>query len=177
MINRVGMASRGQYLFAQIELPPRRIPGSSPNPGTVVCFRAVGAAGSAAAASRAARLAPARVLSSDAGLLTEHVLGILREMGFSGEQSAVIATQLLMSVIALVTGHPGPSRRDDPQGYEAAVRTRTATLTALDPAQFPNVTDTAVPLATCADDDSYYDTGLELLTGGVRAMAASPARP
>jgi hypothetical protein len=30
-------------------------------------------------------------------------------MGFSGEQSAVIATQLLMSVIALVTGHPGPS--------------------------------------------------------------------
>jgi TetR/AcrR family transcriptional regulator, tetracycline repressor protein len=173
-----------EYLFAQIQLPPAAESGHSGEPGESEPWdrRLFSTLSAMLAVLRphpaAAQLAPARVLSSDAGLrIAEHVLGILREAGFSGEQSAVIATQLLMSVIALVTGHPGPSRGDDPQGYEAAIRARTAALTALDPAQFPNVTGIAAPLASCADDDSYYDSGLELLTGGVRAMAASLARP
>ena len=171
-----------EYLFAQIQLPPAADSegcGESAEPWDRRLFSALSAM---LAVLRphpaAAQLAPARVLSSDAGLrITEHVLGILREAGFAGEQSAVIATQLLVSVIALVTGHPGPSRRDDPQGYAAAVRTRTAVLTALDPARFPNVTGAAAPLASCADDDSYYNVGLELLTGGVRAIAAPLTRP
>jgi AcrR family transcriptional regulator len=163
-----GMA---EYLFAQVELPPADTEsGESWDRRLFVVLSAILAALRPHPA--AAQLAPARVLSSDAGLrLTEHVLGILRAAGFSGEQSAVIATQLLVSIIALVTGHPGPSRQDDPQGYAAAVRTRTAALTALDPARFPNVTQSAAPLASCADDDSYYDTGLELLADGVRTMA------
>lgn len=170
-----------EYLFAQVELPPAADFPHSGEPAEPWDRRLFSALSALLAVLRphpaVAPLAPARILSSDAGLrITEHVLGILREAGFSGEQSAVIATQLLVSVIALVTGHPGPSRRDDPQGYEAAVRARTATLTTLDPARFPNVTGAAVPLASCADDDSYYDVGLELLTGGVRAMAAPLTR-
>lgn len=126
----------------------------------------------------AARLAPARILSCDAGLkLTDHVLGILREAGFPDQQSAVIATQLLVSIIALVTGHPGPSQTADPERYATAVRTRTAALTALDPTRFPHVTDMATPLATCTDDDTYYTTGLELLTTGLKTMATQPPRP
>ena len=168
-----------EYLFAQIQLPLAPESGESAEPWDRRLFSALSALLAVLRQHPAvAHLAPARVLSSDAGLgLTEHVLGILREAGFSGEQSAMVATQLLVSVIALVTGHPGPSRRDDPQGCEAAVRTRTAALTALDPARFPNVTGTAVPLASCADDDSYYDVGLEMLTGGVRAMAAPLSCP
>lgn len=164
-----------EHLFAQIELSPA---SGEPDGPAGHWDRRLSAALSAMLAvlrlhPAAAQLAPARALSSDAGLrVTEHVLGILREEGFSNEQSALIATQLLVSIIALVTGHPGPSRREDPEGYEAAVRTRTARLTALDPAQFPRVTGAAAPLAACADDDSYYDSGLELLVGGVRAMAA-----
>jgi TetR/AcrR family tetracycline transcriptional repressor len=166
-----------EHLFAQVELPP-----ASPEPDQSWDCRLLSVLVALLAVLRphpaAARLAPARVLSSDAGLrVAEHVLGILREAGFSADQSAVIATQLLISVIALVTGHPGPSRRDDPQGYAAALRTRTAALSALDPAEFPNVTDAAAPLASCADDESYYDTGMELLVGGVRAMASRPPRP
>jgi AcrR family transcriptional regulator len=161
-----------EHLFARVELPAADL-----EPGESWDRRLLSALSALLAVLRlhpaAAQLAPARVLSSDAGLrLAERVLGLLREAGFSADQSAVIATQLLVSIITLVTGHPGPSRRDDPQGYEAAVRTRTATLSALDPAQFPNVTDAAAPLASCADDDSYYDTGMELLVGGVRVMAS-----
>lgn len=168
-----------EYLFAQIRLPLAPDSGESAGPWDRRLFRVLSALLAVLRQHPAvAPLAPARVLSSDAGLgLTDHVLGILRAAGFSGEQSAMVATQLLMSVIALVTGHPGPSRGEDPRGYEAAVRTRTAALSALDPARFPNVTGTAVPLASCADDDSYYDVGLELLTGGVRAMAAPPTCP
>jgi AcrR family transcriptional regulator len=126
----------------------------------------------------AARLAPARITSCDAGLrLTDHVLGVLREAGFPGRQSAAIATQLLVSIIALVTGHPGPSKERDPEDYAAAVRTRTAALTALDPARFPHVSDMAADLAECAEDDGYYSAGLELLAGGVRALAAQLPRP
>jgi TetR/AcrR family transcriptional regulator, tetracycline repressor protein len=156
------------YLFAQVELPSaegrpwdQRL--SSALSAIVTVLRPHPAV---------AQLASSRILSSDAGLrLTEHVLGILREAGFRAERSAVIATQLLMAIIALVTGHPGRSRTEDPQGYEAAARTRTALLGALDPARFPNVIAAAGPLARCAEDDSYYDSGLELLTGGVRALA------
>ena len=166
-----------EHLFAQVELPP-----ADPEPGESWDRRLLSVLSALLAVLRphpaAAQLAPARVLSSDAGLrVAEHVLGILREAGFSADQSAVIATQLLLSVIALVTGHPGPSRHDDPQGYAAALRTRTAALSALDPAEFPNVTDAAAPLASCSDDESYYDTGMELLVGGVRAMASRLPRP
>lgn len=94
----------------------------------------------------------------------------------SSPQAAVIATQPLVSIIALVTGHPGPSKTADPAGYAAAVRARTAALTALDPARFPHISDMVVALATCADDDLYYAVGLELLVGGVRAMAAQLPR-
>jgi AcrR family transcriptional regulator len=166
-----------EQLFAQVELP-----AADAEPGESWDRRLLSVLSALLSALRphpaAAQLAPARVLSSDAGLrLAEHVLGILREAGFSAGQSAAIATQLLVSIITLVTGHPGPSRRDDPQAYEAAVRTRTAALSALDPAQFPNVTGAAAPLASCADDDSYYDTGMELLVGGVRAMAPRLSLP
>lgn len=82
-----------------------------------------------------------------------------------------------MSIIALVTGHPGPSRRDDPQACAAALRARTAALSALDPVRFPNVTAAAVPLASCADDDSYYDTGMELVAGRVRILASRLSLP
>jgi TetR/AcrR family transcriptional regulator, tetracycline repressor protein len=166
-----------EQLFAQVEFPTAEL-----EPGESWDRRLLSALSALLAVLRphpaAARLAPSRVLSSDPGLrLAEHVLGILREAGFSASQSAVIATQLLVSIITLVTGHPGPSRWDDPQGYEAALRGRTAALSALDPARFPNVTDAAAPLASCADDDSYYDTGMELLVGGVRAMASRLSRP
>jgi AcrR family transcriptional regulator len=161
-----------EHLFNQVELPD-----ADAGSGDPWDRRLLAALSAITAVLRphpaAAQLAPARILSSEAGLrLTDRVLGILDEAGFPGARSAAIATQLFVSIIALVTGHPGPSRQEDPQGYAAAVRSRTAALTTLDPAVFPHVTGNAGPLATCADDDSYYDTGLELLVGGVCALAA-----
>jgi TetR/AcrR family tetracycline transcriptional repressor len=183
-----------EYLFNQVVLPPAA-DGSGESDGSGGSEGAGDGAGSGDPWDRqllstlsallevlrphpaAARLAPAKVMSSDAGLrLTDHVLGILREAGFASRQAAVIATQSLVSIIALVTGHPGPSKVGDPVGYAAAVRTRTAALTALDPARFPHISAMAEPLATCADDDPYYAAGLELLIGGVRALAAQLPR-
>jgi TetR/AcrR family transcriptional regulator, tetracycline repressor protein len=166
-----------EHLFAQVELP-----ASADGSGDPWDRRLLSALSAIVAVLRphpgAARLAPARITSCDAGLrLTDHVLGILREAGFPARRSAAIATQLLVSVIALVTGHPGPSPERDPEGYAAALRTRTSALTALDPARFPHVSDMAAELAECADDDGYYGAGLELLTGGVRALAAQLPRP
>lgn len=118
-----------------------------------------------------AELVSHRILASEAGLgITEYVLGVLVEAGFSWDRAAETATQLFVSIIAMVTGHPEPARAVDRGAWEGAVRTRVATLGALDPARFPNVVAAAVPLARYSDEDRYYASGVELLVAGVRGL-------
>ncbi|HEX3792044.1 MAG TPA: TetR/AcrR family transcriptional regulator C-terminal domain-containing protein [Pseudonocardiaceae bacterium] len=123
-----------------------------------------------------AALAPPRVLSSEAGLtLAERVLGLLRTAGFSAEQAAQVGSYLLWAIITLVTAEPGHDRTADPEAHEAHLRNKKATLSALEPQRYPNVIDSVESLVTCADEDSYFSTGLDLLVEGT--LGILPAQP
>ena len=114
-----------------------------------------------------APLARDRVLASPAGLvLAERSLGLLRQAGFSAEQSAELGGYLLGAVVTLVTAEPGRAGPDD-----EAVRARLAALLTLSPSEFPNLVDAAEPLSYCANDDAYYARGVELLIEGLRGLA------
>lgn len=114
-----------------------------------------------------AELVATRVLESDPGLeLAERVLGLLGGAGFSVEQAAEISTYLLSAIIALVTAEPGPERALQQPDYDAEVRQKRAKLGALDPARFPNLVASADALAVCANEESYYSRGIELLVQG-----------
>jgi AcrR family transcriptional regulator len=115
-----------------------------------------------------------RVLQSDAGLVVaERVLGLLRAAGFSTEQTAEIAGYLLSSVVTLISAEPGPEPALDSAARDAAIRGKKATLHALSPERFPNVVASADALAYCANEDSYFNRGVDLLVQGVRGIRST----
>ena len=58
----------------------------------------------------------------------------------------------------------------DPETRDAAIRTKRANLSSLDPRRFPNVIASAAALASRASEESYYSLGVELLVQGVRGI-------
>jgi TetR/AcrR family tetracycline transcriptional repressor len=114
-----------------------------------------------------ANLAFTRILASDAGLVVaERVLGLLREARFTPEEAAELGSYLLSALITLVAAEPGPERELDVEERDAAIRTRKATLGALPPQRFPNVIAAAGALSFCANEDTYFDRGIDLLVRG-----------
>lgn len=114
-----------------------------------------------------ASLALNRILASDAGLVVaDRVLGLLREARFPPGQAAEVGSYLLCAIITLVSAEPGPERALDAEERDAAIRTRKASLGALSPQRFPNVVAAADSLASCVDENSYFDVGLDLLVQG-----------
>ncbi|MET7394133.1 TetR/AcrR family transcriptional regulator C-terminal domain-containing protein [Dactylosporangium sp. NPDC005572] len=118
-----------------------------------------------------ADLALTRILASDAGLtIADRVLGLLRQARFSPEQAAEVGSYLLCAIITLVRSEPGPERALDEEVRDAAVREKRARLHALSPKRFPNVVASADALADCANEDSYFERGLDLLVEGTRGI-------
>jgi AcrR family transcriptional regulator len=118
-----------------------------------------------------ARLALTRILASDAGLtVADRVLGLLRGARFSEEQAAEVGGFLLCSIVTLVTAEPGPGHVLDKEAREEAIREKRAALRALSPSRYPNVIASVDALASCADEDSYYARGLDLLVHGTRGV-------
>jgi AcrR family transcriptional regulator len=118
-----------------------------------------------------AELTMTRMLASDAGLtVADHVLGLLRSARFSEEQAAEVGSYLLCSIITLVTSEPGRGHLLDKETREEAIRGKKATLRALSPSRYPYVSASADALASCADEDSYYARGLDLLVHGTRGV-------
>jgi TetR/AcrR family transcriptional regulator, tetracycline repressor protein len=118
-----------------------------------------------------AELIAMRILESEPGLeLAERVLGLLSDAGFSVEQAAEISSYLLSAIITLVTAEPGPERVLAQADYDAQVRQKRAALGALDPARFPHLIASADALAMCANEESYYSRGIELLVAGTRGV-------
>jgi TetR/AcrR family transcriptional regulator, tetracycline repressor protein len=116
-------------------------------------------------------LALTRILNSEAGLaIAERVLGLLRGARFSPEQAAQVGGYLISAIITLVTAEPGPGHALTEDEYDTAVRSRRAMLYTLSPKQYPNIVDSAEALAVCANADSYYEQGLELLVEGTRGI-------
>jgi AcrR family transcriptional regulator len=119
-----------------------------------------------------AALVRTRILDGPAGLaVAEHVLGLLTAAGLDAEQAAEVGTYALSALVTLVTAAPGPPAATADRAGQ--VRRRRARLSALDPARFPHVIAAAEPLADCRDEDVYFDRGLALLLGGIRALPGS----
>jgi TetR/AcrR family transcriptional regulator, tetracycline repressor protein len=118
-----------------------------------------------------APLTQARVLFSAPGLLmAERALGLLREGGFSAEQSAQIGGYLVGAVVTLVVAEPGVTTEPDLELRQSQTRARQAALRSLSPSDYPNVIACAEPLTFCANDDAYFAQGIDLLIAGVRGV-------
>jgi AcrR family transcriptional regulator len=111
----------------------------------------------------AARLVGLRNSTSETALdLIEAALAVLARAGFSPATATTIARQALHSASALVAAQPAAAGPDP--------RTL-ALLTALPPDRFGHVVAAAAPLASCPDPDAADALGLDLLVGGVEALA------
>jgi TetR/AcrR family transcriptional regulator, tetracycline repressor protein len=122
----------------------------------------------------AADLLHTRIMLSEAGLnVTERALGLLRQAGFSPEQSAQVASQALASIVLLVTAEPGKPDGLDTAGQEQRLRTKRAALQALPPDRYPNVLASVDGFVACASE-AYFELGLELFIAGVRGIQPAP---
>ncbi|MGW4485776.1 TetR/AcrR family transcriptional regulator C-terminal domain-containing protein [Amycolatopsis sp. NPDC004368] len=118
-----------------------------------------------------AGLVPPRILESDAGLtVADHVLGLLREGGFTAEEAAELGGYLLSAGVTLVTAEPGATDVHPAASREEAVARKRAALAALPADRFPNVLASSAALAECGDEDSYFARGIDLLVAGVKGL-------
>jgi AcrR family transcriptional regulator len=115
-------------------------------------------------------LVSARVMRSEAGLaITERALGLLREAGFTVEQSVQIAMHALSSIVLLVTTEPGQPGCEDPATHDQRMRTKRAMLLSLPPDRYPNLVASADSFVESISDP-HFDLGLEVLVAGIRGV-------
>jgi AcrR family transcriptional regulator len=115
-------------------------------------------------------LVSTRMMLSEPGLtITERALGLLREAGFTSEQSVRIAVHSLASIVLLVTTEPGQPGGEDRATHEQRMRTKRATLLSLPPDRYPNLV-ASVDSFVASISEPYFDLGLELLVAGVRGV-------
>ena len=118
-----------------------------------------------------AGLALRRILICESGLtMAEQALGLLRTAGFSAEKAAEVGTFVLCAVIIMVTNEPGWHRPMEGEALAEMIRQKTATLAALSPARYPHVQAAGPALVTCANEDEYFGTSIDLLVAGVRGI-------
>jgi len=126
----------------------------------------------------AADLLRTRIMLSRPGLdLTEQALGLLREAGFSPEQSAQLAGQALASIVLLVTTVPGVQVGEEAAEREQRLRTKRAAFQALSPERYPNLLASADGFTECGSVPAYFDLGLDLFMAGVRGVQPAGDTP
>ncbi|WP_375501928.1 TetR/AcrR family transcriptional regulator [uncultured Jatrophihabitans sp.] len=121
-----------------------------------------------------AHLALPRILSCDDGRqLSEATFAMLRDAGFSVQQTADIARTALQTAIMLVTQEAGAELDVRAEEREHAVKAKRAALAALPPDRFPNLLACMDCLLETDDEDAYYRFGVDLYVNGVRALHAA----
>ncbi|WP_327288599.1 TetR/AcrR family transcriptional regulator [Streptomyces sp. NBC_01198] len=116
------------------------------------------------------------MVTTEPGLaVTERALALMAQGGMSVERSAETASQILGSLVALAIAEPGRDLGPDPEANEDAVRARRATLLALSPRRYPHIVAAADALAACADQELYFDRGVDLIVTGIRDAARAEA--
>jgi len=117
-------------------------------------------------------LAQARILRCDAGLrLTERALQILRDAGFSVQQSSNLARAALQTTLVLVADRPGAETTVPQEDRDEVLAGKRAALLTLPADRFPNLIDCAESLTDCPDEAQYYGEGIDLYIAGVQALA------
>lgn len=113
-----------------------------------------------------------RMLLHPTGLaLTETALGALAEAGFDTAAAAMLAGQVLTTVIQLVTADMVDDSGAPAEEREEQLRRKHAMLGTLDPARYPHVVAAAADMTRCADDEAYFDLGIDLLLAGLQGLA------
>jgi AcrR family transcriptional regulator len=102
----------------------------------------------------------------------ERVLGLARAAGFSVEESCLISKYLLQSAIAIAGAAVHSKECAPSEELTRAMRTRRVALQSLPPETYPHLVEMATPLVE-GPDPALYDTfGVDLVLGGIEALAA-----
>jgi AcrR family transcriptional regulator len=113
-----------------------------------------------------------RTASSEGSLrATEVALDVLRRGGFSPAEATQIARHALSTVVNLVSGQPGVVTREESGEMIDARRRARLFLESLPPERYPHLVESAGPLSEGVNPDAYFAFGLDLLLGGIEAMA------
>src|SRR6185436_1967016 len=103
-----------------------------------------------------------RILASEAGLtMSERIMELLTEGGFSVDDAAEVGRQSVCSLISLVTTDPITREVTDPVAREDSLRMKRAALAALSPRKYPLITAAADTLICPTSTDRYYALGIE----------------
>ncbi len=101
----------------------------------------------------------------------EIMLDSARAAGLDPRLGTLVAQQAVQSVVVLAEYEP---QRHRTSAEAAAERNEMAAfLGTLDPDLFPHLRAAAEPLTTPDEPDDYYRVGLDMIVGGIRAIAAS----
>jgi AcrR family transcriptional regulator len=117
--------------------------------------------------------APTRVTECESGLvLTELTLGVLARIGLEPERATEVAWFLLSAAVMLVSNQPGLSI-PDLAARDNVMRSKRARLMSLPPERYPHIVACTDYLVSCDAPELYYELGVNLIVGGMRA-ALSP---
>lgn len=117
-------------------------------------------------------LAQVRILQCDTGRqLAELALKILRDFGFSVQQSSNLARAALQTALVLVADRPGAETAVPEEDRDAVMAVKRAALNNLPIDRFPNLVECAESLTNCPDESEYYAEGIELYLAGVQSLA------
>jgi TetR/AcrR family tetracycline transcriptional repressor len=120
---------------------------------------------------RLADLTLSRILVSEHGLeMSERLMELLTEGGFSIDDAAEVGRQSVCSLIALVTTDPIAREVSDPIAREDSLRQKRASLAALPPRKYPLVAKAADTLICPTSRDRYYALGIQMTVAGIRGV-------
>jgi len=118
-----------------------------------------------------AQLAVGRIMQCEPGLrLTEIALQLLRDAGFSIQQSADIARTALQTAITLTVGLPGAELAVGEDERAAVIAKKRAAVAALPAVEYPCLRDSVDALTECEDVEGYFRSGTQLFLAGVEAL-------
>jgi TetR/AcrR family tetracycline transcriptional repressor len=121
-----------------------------------------------------AHLALARILTSEAGRdLSEATFAMLREQGFSVQQTADIARTALQTATMLVTQEAGAEVDVPAEQRAEVIEAKHRAIAALPRDRYPNILECIDCLTATDDDDAYYRFGVDLYVSGVRELHAA----
>ncbi|ETK35651.1 TetR family transcriptional regulator [Microbispora sp. ATCC PTA-5024] len=104
---------------------------------------------------------------------TEAALDLLTRAGFGLSEAYFVSSYLLHGTLSLVKAEPGCPVQFTPAEAAEWRRQKRLMLEALPPDRFPCMVAFAATITEEPDVDRYYAFGVDLLMGGVEAMAAN----
>ena len=120
-----------------------------------------------------AHLVAERVMAHPKGLaLTETALRTLSEAGFAEEPASYLTVQAMRAAVTMVTGDQVDESGRTPEEREAHLRGKQASISSLDPQQYPAVVAHAKAMTYCSDVEMFFDLGVDLYVAGVTGLAA-----